>query len=696
MGKQIKKSKTKKFILKFITGLQGRLDKFSMPEYTIFSVYAVITGAIVGLAAVIFHESITFFSDLFFDQEAATWNFLGGAIVIFIPAVGMLIQVLMIIGAPKTAKKRGVSEVIKAVATRGGYIPFRTTIFHFFAPAICMGSGGTVGPEGPAAQLGGGVASKFAQMLDLSDTRRRIFTAAGAGAAIAAVFNTPLGGVFFALEIVLLNDFQSATFSALILASVTSSAISRIFLGDHPAFIFSDPSVGSYEHFYLFAILGLAAGLISIAYINYSEIVHQLFKRKILSRIPRWQLMLIIGLLMGVCGYFFPGIFGIGYNTINKILADSLTWKIVLILFVMKFILVPLILHSGGFGGVFAPSLFMGATFGYLYALALNYFWGMNVDTTTYVLVSMGAVLGGINSIPISAILIIFEMTKDYSFILPLMLAVVLSTTIVQLVLKGSIHVKHLEQEGYHISSGREASILKSILVKDVMTSEIILIKEDTSLSKLINQLLNSPHNTFYTVNNDGILVGIITENELRPIITEYDTLREMIVARDIARSEVITVNESDDLEHVFKLFGNSNLDQFPVVSELNPNEVLGTIRRQDVINAYNKASLKYNITDGLASELKTLKKTTTSRVTDGFSIVEKKAPASFIGKTLVELKLRNIYGLEVLMIKQKQTFLEDSDEEIIIPDSKYKIMAEDTLVIFGADEKIKEIDNWS
>lgn len=695
MISRIKKSKAQRYILRWIKTFQEKIDKFSMPQYTVFSVLAVITGAVVGLAAVIFHETIAFFEDLFFDPRAATWLYLGGAVVIFVPAIGMLIQSLMIKAAPKIAKKRGVSEVIKAVATRGGYIHFRTTIFHFFAPAICMGSGGTVGPEGPAAQIGAGVASKLGQLFDLSDTRRRMFTAAGAGAAIAAVFNTPLGGVFFALEIVLLNDFQSATFSALILASVTASAISRIFLGDSPAFQFEIPSVGHYEHYYLFALLGIAAGLISIAYINYSEAVHHLFKRKLLKKYKQWILMIAIGLLVGISGYFYSDIFGIGYTAINKLLADSLTWKVAAILLVMKFILVPLILHSGGFGGVFAPSLFMGAAFGFLYATALNYFWGMNVDITTYVLVSMGAVLGGINSIPISAILIIFEMTKDYSFILPLMLAVVISTMIVQLVLKGSIHVKHLEDEGFHIRSGREESILRSIIVKENMNPEIILIPEDTPLHKLIAQLLDSPHNTFYTVNSDGKLTGTITENELRPIITEYNSLREMIVASDIARQEVITVSENDDLEHVFKLFGNSNLDQFPVISDTDPDKILGTIWRQEVINAYNKASLKYNITDGLASELKAIKKTSISKVAEGYSIIEKKTPVSFIGHTLAELKLRNQYGLEVLMIKQRHTFLEDDDEEIVIPDAKYRIQPEDILVLFGADEKIKSIDTW-
>lgn len=560
-----------------------------------------------------------------------------------------------------------------------------------------MGSGGTVGPEGPAAQIGGGMASKFGQLFGLSDSRRRMFTAAGAGAAISAVFNTPLGGIFFALEIVLLNDFQTATFSALILSSVTASAISRIFLGNSPAFVFSTPSIGPYSQFYLFAILGLLAGLLSIAYLKYSATVGKTFGNAFFKRIPRWALMAGVGLIVGVCGFFFKDILGIGYPAINKILASSITWEMAAILLVLKFLLVPLILNSGGFGGVFAPSLFIGAGFGYLYALAVSYFWGIDIDTTTYVLVGMGAMLGGINSIPISSILIIFEMTKDYTFILPLMLAVVLSTTIVQLVMKGAEHVKHLEKEGYHISSGRDQNILRNILVRDAMKDDVNTVSETSPLSKLISKLLESPHSTVYTTNQNGELTGTISENELRPIITEYDTLKSMLVASDIARPEVITVSADDDLDYVLKLFGSRNLDQLPVHEPENTKEIIGTIRRQDVITSYNRESLRYNITDGLAKELKSIEKTSTSKVAAGYSIVEKIAPDSFVGKTLVELKIRNKLGLEVLMIKQTQNFLnEDSKDNIIIPDPKYKIQTDDTLVFFGADEKIEQLKGIS
>ncbi len=680
----------------FNNRFRNKLAKFSMPEYTVFSVYAIIIGIIAGLGAVLFHDALEMLNDLFFEQTPKGLYFLGTAVVIILPAIGMLIQSFMIKGFPKISKRKGVSDVIKAVAIRGGHISFRTTVFHFIAPAICIGTGGTLGPEGPAAQIGAGISSKIGEILGLSAKKVRIFTAAGAAAAIAAIFNSPLGGVFFALEIVLLNDFQTPTFSALILASVTGSTVSRIFLGNDPLFIFSTPHIGSYSNFYLYIILGILAGVLSLLFIRYSSIVEHLFKHKIYKHMPQWVGMLIVGLLVGVSGYFYSEIFGVGYKAINEILAASITWKIVLTLLVLKFILVPLTLGSGGFGGMFAPSLFLGATFGYLFVQFVNYFWGLNLDPTIFIFVSMGAFLGGINTIPISSILIIFEMTQNYSFILPLMLAVIISTTLVQIIIKGSIHVKHLEAEGYKIRAGKELNILQSIKVSDLELNSIELVDENTPLPKLVAKIIASPNSTFYTIDKEGKINGAITESELRPIITNYDALKNVIVAKDVINPKIITIDISDNLDFVLKLFSKKNLDQFPVVSKEKPDKILGAISRQQVLEAYNHESLKYNLADGLTTELKTMEHYKTANIAKGFSIVEQRVPLCFTGKSLAELKLRNEYNVEVLMIKKLNDLLRDDIEtKIISPDPNYRLKREDILVLFGEDSKIKRFNDF-
>ena len=675
--------------------LQQKISKIFVAEYTTFTVISVVIGILVGLGATLFHNAIEYFNEIFFSKSTEGFFFLGAAIVILIPAAGMLFQALMIISAPKTAKHKGIPDVIKSVALRGGFIPLRTTLFHVIAPIICISTGGTVGPEGPAAQLGGGIGSKLSSLLRISEERVRIFTAAGAGAAIAAVFNAPLGGVFFALEIILLNDFHAPTFSALILATVSASAVSRLLLGNESVFHFHIEML-NYSYLYLYAVLGLFAGIISFLFIRYNNWTNTFFKNNIYKkRIPQWAVMVIVGLLVGVSGYFFNEIFGIGYNAINEILKSSLTWQIVLILLALKFILVPLILSSGGFGGLFAPSLFMGACFGFLFAFFFNTVGGLQLDTTKFILVGMGAMLGGANTIPISSILIIFEMTQDYTFILPLMLAVIISTMFVQIALKGSVQVKHLEAEGFMVSEGREANLLRTIVVSDIELEKIDLVNEDMPLPELIIKLIGSPNSSFYTTNSHGALSGIITENEIRPIITEYEIVKNVLVARDIANPSITIIQTSDDLDYVLKLFGKLNLDQFPVVDSDDPSKVLGALTRQKVISIYNRETLKENLVSGLAKELKTIDRSTPTKVASGYSIMEVTLPDSFLGKSLSELKLRNNFGVEVLMIKHLRDVFENKHEpEILSPDPHYKLRLSDRLVLFGEDKSLNHFIN--
>jgi len=673
------------------------LSKIYLPDYLSFTIYAIIIGAFAGLAAVFFHNSIEFFNKVFFEQTAEGLFFLGVAAVIVIPAIGMLIQALMIRLAPAIAAKKGVPEVIKSVALRGGYIPFRTTLFHFLAPVICIGSGGTVGPEGPAAQLGGGVASKLCQLIGLSDARRRVFTAAGSGAAIAAIFNTPLGGVFFAIELILLNDFNAPTLSAVILASVTASTISRELLGNESVFNFASPETGSYHYLYMYAILGLVAGMISVLYLRYNTITSHFIRKKIYSkRIPQWSVMIFVGLLVGVSGFFFKDIFGIGYTGINHILAGNTIWKVVLVLFVLKFLLVPLVMNSGGFGGTFAPSLFMGACLGFLFVTAANTFLGLQLDATTYILVGMGATLGGINTIPITAILIIFEMTQEYSFILPLMLAVIVSTTFSRLILKNSAQVQHLEEQGYQITEGRETNILKSILIKDLNIKPIDSIPEDTKLPELVEKMIQNPGNSFYVVNDRNWVTGVITEVELRPIMTEYENVKDVLVASDVANPHIVFVNMDDDLDHVLRLFGKLNADSIPVISNEKETKIYGAINRQEILSIYNKETLKLSLADGLSSEIKTIGDTGSSSVAAGYSIAELSVTQDMIGQSLSELEIRIRFGLEVLMIKHPREIFDDvSEKDIIVSaDPNYKLKRGDKLIVFGKDENIEKLKN--
>ncbi len=652
-------------------------------DFTFNIIYSIIIGLIVGFAAVLFHNSIEFFNEIFFTQPAKKLSYLGSAIIIFLPAFGMLIQSIMILLAPEYAKDRGVTEVIKSVAFKGSRIPLRSTLYNFIASVISIGSGNTVGPEGPAARLGGGIANKLSFLLKVSETRRSVLTAAGAGAAISAIFNAPMGGIFFAFEIVLLNEFSTTSFPILIISSVTASAVSRTFLGNKSVFVFQSPTIGNYLQLYHYALLGILAGIISIAFVTYSDMLNKFFKTYFIRKIPKFLLMIFVGLLVGISGYFYKYIFGIGYDGINQILSNTLSWQIVAVLLILKFMLVPLVLNSGGFGGIFAPSLFIGAALGYLYGFCLNYISGSIFDITPFVLVGMGAVLGGINFIPISAILLIFEMTKDYSFILPLMLSVVTSTMIVQFTLKKSIHERYLEQQGYRVSTKREINI-DSLPIKHVMKNEISTIRENTPITNLIREFVESKRNTFYLIDETGKIVGSISVSDLRTLITEYENVKSMLVAKDVATDKIIVIKEDEKLGNVMKLFETLEQDEFPVVSS-SDNKILGTISKSDVISAYNKEKLKSELLEQLSHNLIKLQKSKKIKIFEGYSIAEFNVPQSFVGKTLSQLEIRKKYNLEVIMVKR--------NNDIYFPSSDYIVNRDDILILFGNEENIEKVE---
>lgn len=683
-------------IKRALTFYQKIFYSTDLTDYTIFTIFSVIIGIAAGFSAVLFHNAIDFFNRIFFEQTKEGLYFLGSAVVILFPVIGMLIQGLMIKFAPNIANKKGVYEVVKAVAKKGGNIKFRTTIFHFFAPVISIGSGITLGPEGPAAQLGGGVASKISSLLSIDDEKKRIFTAAGSGAAIAAIFNTPLAGVFFTLEIILLNDFHTPTFSALIISSVSASAISRIFLGNESVFVFKILEPIKYSDLYLYAILGIFSGIISVIFIRFDEYTKKFFKSIYKKNFPQILAMLIVGLLIGIAGFFYKEIFGIGYFAINELLANKLALNVVVLIFLLKFILVPLAANSGAFGGLFAPSLFLGASFGYLYQYLVMSFLGISLDPSTVILISMGAMLGGIHAVPITAILIIFEMTQDYSFILPLMLAVISATILVQIILRENIHKKHLEAEGFIVDSKDIYAILSDIRISEIELNEILTVPKNYNLAQIVTKFLDSADNILYVTDESGKLVGFINEKDLRPVLKDYELLKDVLIASDVLNPNVIHIDSESTLNDALKLMMKNNSSEIPVIKKDGNIEVpIGTLNLGTIQSVINKENLKEKIASGLADELRTLETASSIRVSDDYSIKELKVPIELIGKTLFDLKLRNKFKIEVLMIKKiKYSVDGNKDQMIITAEPNYKFESGDELVIFGKNENIQKFEN--
>ena len=656
------------------------LFSHGVSEYTILILFSVGLGTAAGLAAVGFHETIYWF------QHATIRNpHLPVWLILFFPAIGMLIQWTMTRIAPKEAGQKGVLEIIKSISMYDGKLSPKATLFHFIAPAVCIGTGCTVGPEAPAAQTGAGVVSAIGRLMGLSESRLRMFTAAGAGAAIAGVFNTPLAGIFFSLEVVLLNEFRATTISVFLLSSVSASAVSRVFLGNDPKFIFSSIHPDAFQHFGFYLLLGIIAGLLSIAFIKAKTWTHSQFVR-LYERTPLWVGMAVVGLIMGVAGFLVPDIMGIGYDAINNILVSQVSLNMVVLLFVLKFALVILILSAGGFGGIFAPSIFMGACYGYMFAMAASYFFPIQLDPTTFTLVGMGAMLAGINSVPITAIMILFEMTNDYHFILPLMLGIVGSHIITQMAMNGSIYAKELADEGYEIGEAQERRILCSIPATAIMHKEFLSIPERTPITELVRIFLNDEeHDTIYVTNDQGLLTGLIPSSTLHHLITSYHSLEGMVIARDIADMDITYIHADDNLEVAMRLFATNPVDEIPVLKSGSQHEILGAIHYQDVLNVYNQKVSKVSLKDELALHVKSLQSDKIMEAIPGFSIAQAPIPDHFINKNLANLNLRNRYHIDVLLIERKRDLdVHKTESEKVMPHKDLILRRGDTLLIYG------------
>ena len=346
------------------TIIQKRIQKFVLflrnSEVAFLLVFAVLAGIGAGYGAVVFRWLINLFKHFFFDEGQTLFGFMGRYYIIIIPALGGLIVGLLVYFLAKETKGHGVPEVMLSVALLGGKIRFRVALVKALVSSICIGSGGAVGREGPIVQIGSSLGSSIARIFKLSKDKGRILVACGAGGGIAATFNAPLAGIFFALEVIL-RDYAPRHVSSVVLSSVVATVISRYYLGDHPAFLTPHYEILHIPEFAFYALFGFIAGGIGLLFIKTLYKTEDLFDQ---IKIPDYFKPAIGGLLIGVIGLYYPQVFGVGYETIGWALNGKILGQMALLLVGLKLVATSLSLGSGGSGGIFAPSLFIGAMSG--------------------------------------------------------------------------------------------------------------------------------------------------------------------------------------------------------------------------------------------------------------------------------------------------------------------------------------------
>ena len=564
-------------------------------EHTIMAILAVIVGLAGGYGAVGFRHLISFFQTLAYGGK----NDLLELVVnlpwyyrVAVPVIGGLIVGPLVYFFAREAKGHGVPEVMESIALKGGVIRKRVVVVKTLASAICISTGGSVGREGPIVQIGSAVGSAIGQFIKASADRMRILVGCGAAAGIAATFNAPIAGSMFALEVIL-GDFGLATFSPIVISSVVATAISRAYLGDTPAFIVPVYELVSAWELPMYLFLGLFCALVGITFSKTLYRIEDLFDE---IKFPDYLKGIIGGLILGIASLVFPQILGVGYGAIDMALMQQMAWWLLLILVPVKILATSITIGSGGSGGIFAPSLFLGAMAGGFFgAVVHQLFPGITASPGAYSIVGMGAVVSATTHGPLAAILILFEMTGDYKIILPLMLSCIIAAIAAGQLMRDSIYTLKLVRRGIDIKEGKEVNVLKSMRVKEVMNPNVETITEALPLAQLSEMISKSKFNSFPVLNAKNQLIGILSFNDYNEAIFD-EHLKDLVVAKDLATTDLVTVSLEDNLYTALEKISLKDFAVLPVVSEADPLRLEGVISRRDIIGAYNKAVLKKSL----------------------------------------------------------------------------------------------------
>ncbi len=667
------------------------LTRAAGAEDTFMLVLAALIGCLGGLGAVAFRGLIGGIQRVAWGGWPYTLELVQGRAwwwVLFVPAIGGLLVGPIIYFFAREAKGHGVPEVMEAVALRSGVIRPRVVVVKTLASALTIGSGGSVGREGPIVQIGAALGSTIGQWLKVSGWRLRTLVGCGAAAGIAATFNAPIAGALFALEVIL-GDFGLARFSPIVVSSVLATVVSRHFLGNTPAFDVPPHGLVSVWELGIYVVLGLAAAGVALTVIWIVYKMQDVFEK---APVPQWLLPAAGGVVVGAIGLVFPHILGVGYEAINLALDGRMALLLLLSLIIAKLVATSVTLGSGGSGGVFAPSLFLGAmTGGVIGVLANLWFPNVTAGSGAYALVGMGAVVAGTTHAPITAILIIFELTSDYTLILPLMASVIIATGVTQAARKESIYTLKLLRRGVDVFKGRELNVLKSLTVDAVMSRDVPCVAEDEPLARMIDAMSETRSQSLYVTDKRGRYVGRVDFPDIRAALVDADALSGLVVAGDLAREDGTFVAPGERLDVVMRIFAGRAPDELAVVEPAGG--LAGVVTRRHLLDAYNRELLKRDMVSSMGAAVASAVSRQVRLGSDS-RMIEVDAPGPFTGYALRELDVRSRYGVQILLVRRPAG--PDSEDRIeVVPGPDTVLRRGDRLLVVGTDRALAALSRW-
>ena len=570
---------------------QQLLNQLKISDNTFLIVLAVVIGMLGGLGNYLFRKTIELIHWLVVEQSLELFDISldhwspQRILVMLLPAIGGLLVIPLWVLFAKDLKG-GFATFLVNVNLKGAKLPFRPLFTKGLASAITLGTGGSAGQEGPIAAIGGAIGSQFGKLFKVSGDRLKVLVACGAAGGVAATFNAPIAGVFFATEIVLLSSFELASFTSIVIASGMATVVSRALLGNVSEVVTQPYYLGSFWEIGLYVLLGVLIGGLAAGFID----LHVRIKDRITAlKLPRLSKPVIGGLIVGLIGIFLPQIFGNGYEFISSVLFGKHTWYLLAFLVVAKMVATSITLGSGMPGGLFAPCLFLGAVAGGAYGHLLELiFPAAHLSAGAYALVGMGAFLAAATHAPMTAIFLLFEITDSYQVIVPIMLTCVIGTSIARHLKKDSLETAELSRLGIDLDAGKERNIMKSLAVGEVMSRRVETVPESMTLGQFAKFIQKTHHTNFPLVDELGELTGIISVQDFMGAVFEKE-LMDLVVVKELATTEVITVHAEEDLDTAMRKIGYRNIEQLPVVDRETHRQLYGIISRRDMISAYNR-----------------------------------------------------------------------------------------------------------
>jgi CIC family chloride channel protein len=545
-------------------------------EEQVFLVLTLLIGALVGLVVVAFILVTERFAARLYPAGGAAWRRL------LVPIAGSLGMGYLLYRFFPDARGSGVPQTKAALYARGGRISLRTVLGKFLCTSATLASGLPLGREGPAVQVGGGIASVLGRRLGLRPDRIKALIPVGAAAAIAAAFNTPLAAVLFTLEEVV-GDLHAPVLGSVVLASATSWAMLRLLLGNDPLFQVPQYQLVHPGEFGIYAVLGVAGGFVSAAFVKLL-----VWMRARFLRFPKktvWFQPVAGGLTVGLMGWFVPQLLGVGYKHVGEVLNGRFALRLMILLLVLKLFAVTISYASGNAGGIFGPSLFMGAMLGGIVGTVAQHFLPGYVGSPgAYALVGMGAAFAGIVRAPMTSVVMIFEITRDYAVIVPLMISNLVSFFISSRFQKQPIYEVLAQQDGIHLPSSETRQQLEQRQVVHAMRQATEILSAEMTVQEAMEKSKSSAFHAWPVCDERGV-IGVIRLQNLHRANSDGSAskrLSELVDAEDFPH-----VHGDHSLHLALDRMGASQLDLLPVVSRANVHNLEGVVTLPDVLAVY-------------------------------------------------------------------------------------------------------------